>query len=135
MKYVPLLWNSDNKMFFRKFKWICISGVAAVWVQRVHLHPWISTNGCIVPVLMKTWPINGPFSVQQEAFSLQKGAFWCKKCSTILNFRSDAPVLSGPWRRSCIWSSKMNEVWKFPVFSSSELKSLAIYQKILWVCT
>ena len=27
------------------------TGAAAAWVQRVHLHPFISSNGCNEPVL------------------------------------------------------------------------------------
>jgi len=43
---------------------------AAARVQRVHLHPSISSNGCIAPVLMRNCAISGPFSVQKGASSV-----------------------------------------------------------------
>ena len=47
-----------------------IAGAAAARVQRVHLHPLISSNGCNAPVLIKNCPMSGPFSVQKGAFSV-----------------------------------------------------------------
>ena len=78
---------NDNFLIFSLFifiniKWLSLawpSGAAAARVQRVHLHPSISSNGCNAPVLMKNCPKSGHFSVQ-------KGAFWYKKCGTISNF-------------------------------------------------
>ena len=53
--------KSDQKK--RKEKRLQIAGTAAAWVQRVHLHPSISSNGCIAPVLMKNFPISDYISV------------------------------------------------------------------------
>ena len=42
---------------------ISMAGAAAARVQWVHLHPSISCNGCIAPVLMKNCPTSGSISV------------------------------------------------------------------------
>ena len=50
----------DESAFYDESVSFYRSGAAAAWVQRVHLHPSISSNGCIAPVLMKNCPENGP---------------------------------------------------------------------------
>ena len=49
------------------------AGAAAVRVQRVLLHPSISSNRCIAPVLMNNGLENGPLAVRKGAFLQQKG--------------------------------------------------------------
>ena len=48
-------------------------------MQRVHLHPSISSNGCIAPVLMKNCPICGSISVWKWAFWVQEKSFLSSK--------------------------------------------------------
>ena len=113
------------------FKYV-LTGAAAARVQRVHLHPLISSNGCIAPVLMKNWPVSVSFIVQKGAFAVGKEPFWFKKCGTISNLggvghpftlkQSYAPVLSGPWCRPWLTCSIF---WCFDwVTFSSNLFSL-----------
>ena len=65
------------------FRYIQLPGVTA-HVQRVHLHPLISSNGCTRPdkELSHEWP----FFSSKRSFNSPKRTFWCKKCGTISNF-------------------------------------------------
>ena len=54
--------------------------------------------------------------------------------SVLLDWYSDKKIIFRMIRWN-LASKNDSELWKFPIFDSSDSKSLTRYQKILWVCS
>ena len=67
--------EASGEVQIRNYIFLSPAGAAAARVQRVHLHPSISSNGRIAPVLMKKCPISGSISVWNELFETKKELF------------------------------------------------------------